>query len=150
MVLGCKTDTSAHQGQGTGRKQISKQSWTLIAKAIEHLSVMRFRFMGIIVKAHGRNTQQKRAKTVNKVSFKQYACKVTNGQPHLSPGSQGRRQLTDSCWLAGLVKLLRPPTIHLQPTFQYILLGFTKLIFNPFIKGQQGCVWTWQQQVLLL
>ena len=109
--------------------------------------------MGIIINAQGRNTDQKREKTVNNVPSKQCTCKLTSGRPHLSPdsqGSQGRRPLTNYCRLAGLVQLLRPPTVHLQPTFQYILLGFAKLIFNPFKKGQQGCVWTRQQQVLLL
>lgn len=45
------------------------------------------------------------------------------------PGFSSEKAVFNYCQLAGSVKFLRIPTIHLQPTFQYILLVFDKLIF---------------------
>lgn len=83
--------------------------------------------MAMTVKVHGRNTLQKR-------QIQSIKCPPSNEQAYqwvatFVPSSQGRRRFTNYCQLVGLVKLLSPPTIHLQPIFQYILLSFAKLIF---------------------
>lgn len=119
---GCKTDTAGMEVMALPEHKYWSTAETLTVKARQHITVMRC--MGMSIKAHGRNT----LKTSKYSQCRPLKAKgrLTNGRPHLPPGSQGRRQFIHYFPLAGLEKLLKP-WLYSLPALQYVWLGFAKL-----------------------